>query len=64
MNLKDREIVNLSDEVKSVKEKVNLLENSNEKIKRDCLKQAETKFKSQINSIQEELEKFKAAYQN
>lgn len=51
MSLKDKEIVNLKDEVGSLKTKVEAIEVSSEKIKRDCQKQAENKFKSQIDNI-------------
>jgi hypothetical protein len=51
MSLKDKEIVNYKEEVGSLKIKVEGIENSNEKIKKECLKQAESKYKSQIDHI-------------
>jgi hypothetical protein len=62
MSLKDKDLVSMKEEVGSLKLKMESIETNTEKIKKESMKQAENKFKSQIDMIHDELEKFRSAY--
>ena len=46
MSLKDKDLINFKEEVGSLKSKVESIESNNDKLRKECTKQAESKFKS------------------
>jgi hypothetical protein len=45
MSIKDKDIANHKEEISSLKSKLEGFESSNEKMRKDCIRQAESKYK-------------------
>lgn len=63
MSLKDKDLESLKDELKLLKDQISGFEVKNEKMRKETVMQVESKFKTQMNQMQEELDKYKTAYQ-
>lgn len=63
INIKDRELDNIRIEVKQLADQVKTSEAKHEKLKKESLIQAEKKYKGHLSQLQEELDKYKSAYQ-
>eukprot|EP00347_Sterkiella_histriomuscorum_P022951 403336526 len=64
MSLKDKDLDTCKDEIKLLKDQVTSIETKNEKMRKESLQVAESKFKIQMSQMQEELDKYKTAYQS